>query len=415
MALPDLPPELVEHIARLLCDKDILNLRLTCQQLRRKSASAFAAAFFSTVAIDLCPDPLQRLRRIAQDDFLRLHVRQLIIGELPRGCSNPPRHPPGLGFRWARDPSSKCLDPSPSTNPVISHLHATLSRLVNLRSVIIKDDLAPEPEPRETTDTSLCLMDTIHVALLAVQHIPVKSFRVQHGSLMRGGVHSLLPHSVVHSLAPPWATDLVDLQLGGYTQHNPDRDGDSASLLACLVLRAKALRRLAIFGLTDEFYRRMPAAEGLPPSELLDLRGARNMTPEVMTAFVAKFRDTLEHLYLLQVNQGGWATVLRDWAVNLPRLKGFGLHYMTSDPNARPMLFDRVLEWEWEGEGVPEDGEMEIAVQSVDAGRQGITGVRYQGKTDDAQRVLAKMAEVGYTAPRTNVPLRCGSGLKMHI
>ncbi|KAK4166982.1 hypothetical protein QBC43DRAFT_312729 [Cladorrhinum sp. PSN259] len=79
MALADLPPELVGHIADCLNCADILNLRLTCQRLHEKSLSTFATTFFSTITLDLCPKPLRRLHRIALDDFLRLHVRQVVI------------------------------------------------------------------------------------------------------------------------------------------------------------------------------------------------------------------------------------------------------------------------------------------------------------------------------------------------
>ena len=78
-----LPAELVEHVASFLPKEALLNFRLACRQCHQKSTTAFTDAFFSTVYLDFCPAPVQRLGRIAQDDLLRRHVRTVIFAPYP--------------------------------------------------------------------------------------------------------------------------------------------------------------------------------------------------------------------------------------------------------------------------------------------------------------------------------------------
>lgn len=388
--LQNLPPELVEQIAGSVGDAAILHLRLTCRQLYEKTSSAFAAAFFGCVVVDLCPKPLERLRRIADDEKLRPYVRKLVIaGELPNGCPNPPRHLPGTGHCWPRDPSSGCLNPS---SPAISDFHETVSKLVNCRSVAVRDDNEPNAELREPGETGLLLMDTVHVALLLASGLQtIRSFQIVHeAARMHGYTRSLLPRSVTASLSESWARNLVDLHLQWYSRH----DHDSLLVLVDLALGAKSLRKLCMRGAPAEFYRRLAAA---PPNDLplavLDLREA-HMTPDLLVSLAARFRRTLEHLYIYHIrlnNAEKWAAVLRDWAGNLGQLKSFGLQTLLDRAPRKPLLFTPILEWE----GMPTSGWVQFTTTLFSWARREVDGVRYENRSrvEDVQSVLRKLAE----------------------
>ncbi|KAK4442007.1 hypothetical protein QBC34DRAFT_364460 [Podospora aff. communis PSN243] len=425
MQLPDLPVELIEQTAHFLDIPSLLNLRLTSQQLRQKSFPAFATACFSTVHIDLCPEPLARLQRIAQHPVLRLHVHRIVLAELryPTRCSNPPRHRPGTGHHWTRNPRTNCLDPSPSANPAIADLRAALSQFPNLRAVVVYDDLAPEPEPPQPDASSLCLLDAIHIALLSIAHVPagLRSFRVARGSLTHMAVHDdLLPRALLNSMPTSWATHLVDLQLGCY----PPRVEAStmAPLLAELVLRARSLRRLSVHGARVDFYTRLLAgAAGKrnppPPLEILEMQFTRTVTPGVMRDLVLRFKSTLRHLYVLHAALEGdddWPPVLGAWAGGLGKLQSFNIQGLTScagtDGRKGSLVFDRVLQWEGsqnqeEEDWVPIDGEMTFGTGTVGPKKMGVVGMSYSESSNcegrdwertDAQKVLAKMAQVAY-------------------
>ncbi|KAH6636045.1 hypothetical protein F5144DRAFT_566123 [Chaetomium tenue] len=404
--LQNLPPELVHQIASSAADTDILHVRLTCRTLYEKTFSAFATAFFGCVTVDLCPKPLERLRQIANDERLRLHVRELVIvGELANGCLNPPRHLPGTGHRWARGPSSGCLDPS---SPVISDLRAVVSRLANCHSVAVQDDQELNAELREPSETGgLLLLDTVHVALLFANSLEtIRSFRITHDpSVTNGYTRSLLPRSITSSLSESWASNLVDLHLQWYSRH----DADSLLALVDLVLGARSLRKLYMRGAPGKFYRRLAAA---PPDDLplavLEVREAtRDMTSDVLIALAARFRRTLAHLYVRHVrlgDPGGWAAVLRSWARDLGRLESFGLEYLLGRAAAgaapKSLQFGPVLEWQ----GLPTSGALQFTTCLVAASRREIDGIHYENssKVEDVQSVLRELAECCSSAPASD-------------
>ncbi|KAK4109257.1 hypothetical protein N656DRAFT_783155 [Canariomyces notabilis] len=414
MGLCDLPAELVEHIARLLDRTDILSIRLACRTLYRRSTAAFATAFFSTVKIDLCPESLERLNRIASDDLFRRHVRHVRICELfsPEQCSNPPGHAPGTGHHWVRDPSTYSLDPSPVANPVIGHLHAMFARLVNLQFLSINPDIVTVPEPNPPKSTGLCVLDMVHVALLAVANIPLKSFHLNRGTLMRGWINSLVPSNIVESLTPPWSTHLIDLQLAWHPVFN--RTPRTRCPLVDIVLCGKSLRRLSVICPPSEFFIRVLAARDSdrPPLEVLHLRFVET-SPGHVQALVLRFAETLEHLCVdrATVPAGAedgvnWKAVLADWAANLGKLQSFAISWLSNTQAVQNdrVLFDRVLEWD-EGGELPSGGKMQFIPRSIstrEPGRGwGVIGLRYSnpGRGADVRRVFAKAVEASYTEP----------------
>ncbi|EAQ91473.1 predicted protein [Chaetomium globosum CBS 148.51] len=415
--LQNLPPELVSQIVSSAVNADILSLRLACRTLYEKTFSAFATAFFHRVVVDLCPKPLERLRQIANHERLRLYVRELAIFGV-RSCPNPPRHMPGTGHRWARDPSSGCLDPS---FPIISDLRAVVSRLVNCRFVAVLDDQEPNAELRGPSEEGgLLLLDTVHVALLLANNLQaLQTFRVSPSEFPNARIltqsnptdtdrRSLLPRSVAGSLSESWATNLVDLHLQWYSRH----DADSLLVLVDLVLGARSLQKLCMGGAPGEFYRRLAAAappDALPLAVLEVREATRDMTSDVLIALATRFRRTLAHLYVRHVRLGdpeNWAAVLRSWARDLGRLESFGLQYLLGRAAAgtarKPLLLGPVLEWQ----GMPTSGVLQFTAQRVSPARSEIDGVHYnnRGRVEDVQSVLRELAQCCSSAPASDSP-----------
>ena len=72
-----LPVELVENVATEIDKKDLLTLRLTCQDLCMKTHDVFARTFFHTIEATLSPTSMQRLQHISQHKYLKNHARAL--------------------------------------------------------------------------------------------------------------------------------------------------------------------------------------------------------------------------------------------------------------------------------------------------------------------------------------------------
>lgn len=423
-----LPAELVEHIASFLPKDDILNFRLTCRQFHQASQTTFATAYFFTVTLDLCPPTLQRLQRIAQADFLPRYVRTVIFtpNPTPRCPIQPPLHLPGTGYHWARLPlpdsttedGAHVLQPlNPSAGP-INDLRAALSALPNLQTLILSNDLGPEPEPPNSDSGGLFFQDTLHIALLCAAHLPLRTFRIQRGYIERSLTHALLPTSVLSNLTPStWGVHLVDLALRSYPVANVADLEAQAGIMVVLVQRARALRKLALHDFARGFYREFltatTEAERLPLLEVLEMRATEGViTADVLGGFVLRFKDTLKHLYLLSARMETteeWKTVLAQWAGELDRLVSFNIREIKArgtgiGPQAgwakwRALVFDDITAWEGSEPAVPEEGIVEFAIGNVGPRKQGMIGLMFacakgRERSGDAQRVLRKLADV---------------------
>ncbi|KAK5652355.1 hypothetical protein OQA88_10547 [Cercophora sp. LCS_1] len=395
-----LPSDLTSHLAHFLDKPCILSFRLVCRRFHNDAAPAFATSFFSSVAFDFCPKSVDRLGRIAADEFLRLYVKQVIIGEPgPLGsCVHRKldEKKPEPDLNWTRNETTQCLDTNPLANPILTSVATALSAFPNLRSLGIRDDGEPNPEPHPVSHTTLHLLDLIHIGLILASrsNLTLHAFRIIHPGRTHGYIHNLLPFTVAEYLTPNWTTHLVDLELEWYTK----QDATSTNPLVEMVLQARSLRRLQLRSVPDALIRRL--ADDMHDSrlEILDLRRVSGLKPENLITLCSRFRTTLQHIFFKFVDlegqsNRGWNGVLEYWAGNLESLKSFALQRVTDGAMNRRWTFDGVLEWD----GKPlKGGEMVFVSHVVRPRRFGVSGIRFRGEESaDVRRVLARMAIVG--------------------
>ncbi len=216
--------------------------------------------------------------------------------------------------------------------------------------------------------------------------------------------HPLLPCAgVLAALTPtsPWGTHLVELTLRAYPVPYGAADAEQDALLAGLVQRAGALRRLVVLDATEGFCGLLREGGGaLPPLEVLELRGLGTVRAEVLGGCVLRFSGTLRYLYVCYATAGTgteWCRMLGGWAAGLERLRSFGVRDLRVDGMAGQgmVVFDDIARWE--GGDVPE-GTLTFAARHVNSRTEAVSGVRFtcaKGREGDAQRVLGKLAEVG--------------------
>ncbi|KAK3943345.1 hypothetical protein QBC46DRAFT_377605 [Diplogelasinospora grovesii] len=420
--LDTLPLELIEHITRFVGEPGLLNLRQTNRHLHRQTFEAFGKAFFSVVHLSFCIGTFPRLQAIAEDENLRVFVRELRVGEdicSYEGCRDllPYNHPLGVGYHWPREQSG-CLDttasavsssefpflssPSAATNIMPLFRHLLASRLTNCRSLLLSDGCGNRPQQVGSTSI-LSNTDAVHLLLLAGAGLPVTSFRIEFrrvGAILLGRE---LPRRVIDSPAfvASWETSLTELRLGCQLEQDEEQ---LLSVAADLVRRAKALRRLHLqlrlsFAASD-FLRRLAAApEPPPPLTHLDMSSMRGVTPAALSAFLRRFGDTLQYLHMDYIELEGagpsattWPSVFAECRRHLSRLECFTVWALPQGPRAQQWLFDPILKWD----GVPDSGNLEFSVRMVGE-RYWVNGVRYKGQAGAAmQKFLLGLEECAY-------------------
>ncbi|KAI0123664.1 hypothetical protein BJ170DRAFT_639954 [Xylariales sp. AK1849] len=388
--LEHLPSELVELVASFVDDLDILNLRQCCRQLHKKTWPAFGTAFFYFVPLDFCLEPLDRLRRIAFDENLRTFVHALRVGEICRGCHNPPSHPLGLGHQWSREPSG-CLDTSSAL--IAGFKNMLTDRLVRCRAVSITDSCGNLPE-QEGTDTSLSTTDVVYILLSAVSGVPFKSFRLDFKRMQPLMNPYQLPRRVVDSaiFRTSWAASLKDLRLGWYLKQD-----DLFAIAIQLVTEARALRSLqldwSLSRSSPAFFRQLAGTPELPSVTHIRLSALRDMTSEILTSFLSRFKHSLQCLeisftYLVSRD---WSKVFSAWVHAFPHLQSVTVHLLPQAPGQKNWLFCPILYWP----GVPSSGKFEF-IEALIRSVSRVIGVRYRGKGEAMRSVLEGLAESVY-------------------
>src|SRR4051812_19248801 len=92
---PTLAVELVELIASFLEGDTLLDLRLVCREIQKKTFHHFARRFFSSIKTDLSDDSLRRINSLSRNSELRSYVHGLAF-MLHNGV--------GRGLVWERHP-----------------------------------------------------------------------------------------------------------------------------------------------------------------------------------------------------------------------------------------------------------------------------------------------------------------------
>lgn len=163
---PSLTVELVELIAGHLESDGLLELRLTCRDLQKKTFHHFARRFFSSIKTDLSAESLGRIDALSGHDELRPYVHGLAF-MLQNGV--------GRGLVWDRHPWGPLS--APLEIEAISRLRDNLvSRFTNCRSFFIFCRY-PEGHPDMNRVT---ISDAVAVffALVVDAQLPVMSFHL---------------------------------------------------------------------------------------------------------------------------------------------------------------------------------------------------------------------------------------------
>ncbi|KAH8895968.1 hypothetical protein GQ53DRAFT_743901 [Thozetella sp. PMI_491] len=399
--LDRIPPELVMHIVSFVDAPGLLSLRLTCRKLYADSFPPFAREFFGSVNINFCIGTLPRFQKIAQDENLRKHVREIRVGMAGcryTGCRELSQfhHPFGLGYHWIRE-ASGCLDAS---SPRVAQFCSLVAgKFLNCSSVSIRDGDG-DFEPRVATEKYLSPTDVVHIMLLSVAGLNLRSFRVEF--LLRGSIltTSELPRRLIHfdGFLGPWATALTELRL------NWDHEGGTVDVTTSLIAQAKSLRRLHLDfnrdSLSTGFVSQLAGLPQLPPITHLSLRLLRDMSPTVLLAFLCRLQNSLVHLHLsaIPLHLDGWRAVFASCRRNLSRLDCFSVHNPRKGPGFSPWFFCSLLHWD----GVPNSGKLEISIAPI-RGTRGVNGVRITSGQEAMQAWLLGLEKCISSEPSLHV------------
>lgn len=117
--------------------RDIISLRLACQQLEQKTFRVFARTCFGFLRTDLSARSIQRLKDISAHDQIRKHLHTLHVTLfLKEGKSSYF----GTGFTWNRGVHGRLVPPFPAFDAIREML---TSELVNCRTFFIHKNLSP--------------------------------------------------------------------------------------------------------------------------------------------------------------------------------------------------------------------------------------------------------------------------------
>jgi hypothetical protein len=108
MPLSNLPIELIEQICSDLETLDLNSLRLTCKALLQKSQMFYDHGRYGTIWMMVTSDSLRCLEEIAQDDYLKTLVKELVILPVMFEGEQSMKHYPTFqespfgGYSWSR-------------------------------------------------------------------------------------------------------------------------------------------------------------------------------------------------------------------------------------------------------------------------------------------------------------------------
>lgn len=163
---PSLPVELIELITGFVESEDILNLRLVCGEIQRKTFHHFAQRFFSSIKTDLSEDSLHRINAISRNTALRPYVHGLAF-MLQNGV--------GRGMVWDRHPWGPIS--APLEMQAIRSLRDDLTHnLIHCRSFFIFCRY-PEGHP-DMSHVTITDAVAVFFALVIDSCLPVSSFHL---------------------------------------------------------------------------------------------------------------------------------------------------------------------------------------------------------------------------------------------
>lgn len=329
---PALAVELVELIASHLENNSLLQLRLTCRQLQKKTFHHFARRFFSSIKTDLSEDSLARINALSQHHELRQHVQGLAF-MLQSGL--------GHGLVWDRHPWGPLSAPM-EVDPIRRLRDNLVNNLTRCRSFFIFCRY-PEghPDMKHVTITDAV---AVFFALVVDAQLAVSSFHLIYANkYSRTLIMDMrrLPKTLYRQpqFKLVWS-NLKKLSLEQYLTL------ENFGFLLELVLSAPNLQTLLLnlgsHDLACEFMHELAVTGSF--SQLQELALFRTLVgaPDLIK-ILAGMRKSLATLTLYHVSLSAdesWDSVLAELSSNCDALQSVSLYYLwTTTPTKELFSF----------------------------------------------------------------------------
>lgn len=327
---PTLAVELIELIANDVEGQGLLNLRLTCRVLQKKTFHSFARRFFTSIKTDLSDDSLQRVDALSQHETLRPYVQGLAF-MLQNGI--------GRGLVLDRHPWGSLS--APMEVEAIRRLRDNLiNKLTKCRSFFIFCRY-PEGHPDMNRVT---ITDAVAVffALIIDAQLPVSSFHLIYANkFSRTLIMDMRRLPKLLYRQPEFKVAWSNLQKLSLEQY---LTLDNFGFLLELILSAPNLRTLLLnlgsHDLACEFMHEL--AETATFSQLKEFALFRTLVraPDLIK-MLGHVRRTLSNLTLYHVSlaqDDHWTSVLRELSRDFPDLTSISLYYLWTNAPTKEVL-----------------------------------------------------------------------------
>ncbi|KAJ5726982.1 hypothetical protein N7493_006009 [Penicillium malachiteum] len=336
---PTLPVELIELIAQSLESVDpdsLLDLRLVCRDLQKKTFNHFARLFFSSIRTDLSEESLSRINALSRHEELRSHVQGLAF-MLQNGV--------GRGLAWNRHPWGPLS--APMEIEQIRRLRDNLvNNLINCRSFFIVCRY-PEGHP-DLNRVTVTDAVAVFFALVVDSGLPVSSFHLIYANrnsrtLMMDmrRVPKLLYRQPKFRMV--WS-NLEKLSLEQYLTL------DNFGFLLELILSAPNLKTLLLnlgsHDLAAEFIHELAETASFTQLEELALFRTALRANDLVT-LLKDAQDTLKTLTLYRISvpqEDNWSSVLKSLSQGFVNLESISLYYLWSNFSKGELLSFPCLE-----------------------------------------------------------------------
>ncbi|KAJ5715544.1 uncharacterized protein N7483_012725 [Penicillium malachiteum] len=323
---PTLPVELIELIAESVesVDSDsLLDLRLVCRDLQKKTFNHFARRFFSSIRTDLSEESLSRINALSRHEELRPHVQGLAF-MLQNGI--------GRGLVWNRHSWGSLS--SPMEIEQIRRLRDNLvNNLINCRSFFIVCRY-PEGHP-DLNRVTVTDAVAVFFALVVDSQLPVSSFHLVYANRssrtlmmdMRRVPKLLYRQPKFHMV---WS-NLQKLSLEQYL--TLDNFGFLLELVLCAPNLKTLLLNLGSHDLAAEFMHELAETVSFTQLEELALFRTALRAKDLMKLLTSA-QDTLKILTFYRISvlqEDNWSSVLKSLSQGFVNLTAISLYYLWSN------------------------------------------------------------------------------------
>ncbi|KAJ5152598.1 uncharacterized protein N7482_009076 [Penicillium canariense] len=327
---PSLAVELIELIASHLQGDGLLDLRLVCRDLQKKTFHHFARRFFSSVKTDLSEESLGRIDALAQNQALRPYVH---------GLAFMLQNEVGRGLVWTRHPWGPLS--APLEIGAIRRLRDNLvNNFTNCRSFFVFCRY-PEGHPDMKRVT---ISDAVAVffALVVDAQLPVTSFHLIYANkYSRTLIMDMRRLPKLLYRQPEFKTVWSNLQKLSLEQY---LTLDNFGFLLELVLSAPNLHTLLLnlgsHDLASEFMHEL--AETAAFSHLQELALFRTSVRVLdLKKLLEGLRGSLTALTFYHVSLSrdeNWMSVFTDLSRNFGSLQSISLYYLWATAPTKELL-----------------------------------------------------------------------------